>query len=104
VHDEGDVVAQLPEHQCLVHGHRDRREHADPPVAHLPTVAVRAVDDAELDLELVAGDAAEFDTHTPHWFGCANAKPVELLVLFGPQGERVHVRAAPRQAPAAVAR
>jgi len=59
---------------------------------------------AELDLELGAGEAAEFDTHTPHWFGCANAKPVELLVLFGPQGERVHVRAAPRQAPAAVAR
>jgi transcriptional regulator with XRE-family HTH domain len=54
---------------------------------------------AELDLELGAGQAAEFDTHTPHWFGCANAKPVELLVLFGPQGERVHVRAAPRRGP-----
>ena len=53
---------------------------------------------AELDLELGAGEAAEFDTHTPHWFGCASKRPVELLVLFGPQGERVHVRAAPRRA------
>jgi transcriptional regulator with XRE-family HTH domain len=51
---------------------------------------------AELDLELAPGEAAEFDTHTPHWFGSANSRPVELLVLFGPQGERMHVRAAPR--------
>jgi transcriptional regulator with XRE-family HTH domain len=56
---------------------------------------------AELDLELAPGEAAEFDTHTPHWFGSATARPVELLVLFGPQGERVHVRAAPRRPPRA---
>lgn len=52
---------------------------------------------AELDLQLAPGEAAEFDTHTPHWFGSANNRPVELLVLFGPQGERMHVRAAPRR-------
>jgi transcriptional regulator with XRE-family HTH domain len=50
----------------------------------------------ELDLELGPGEAAEFDTHTPHWFGAAGERPVELLILFGPQGERMHVRAAPR--------
>lgn len=50
----------------------------------------------ELDLSLRPGEVAEFDTHTPHWFGCANQRPVELLVLFGPQGERMHVRARPR--------
>ncbi len=49
----------------------------------------------ELDLVLGAGEAAEFDTHTPHWFGSADDRPVELLVLFGPQGERMHVRARP---------
>ncbi|GAA4803503.1 helix-turn-helix domain-containing protein [Tomitella cavernea] len=49
-----------------------------------------------LDLVLGAGEAAEFDTHTPHWFGSADGHPVELLVLFGPQGERMHVRARPR--------
>jgi transcriptional regulator with XRE-family HTH domain len=52
---------------------------------------------AELDLQLRPGEAAEFDTHTPHWFGSANQRPVELLILFGPQGERMHVRAAPRR-------
>ena len=50
----------------------------------------------ELDLVLRSGEVAEFDTHTPHWFGCAGARPVELLVLFGPQGERLHVRARAR--------
>ncbi|MDP9117111.1 MAG: XRE family transcriptional regulator [Actinomycetota bacterium] len=54
----------------------------------------------ELDLVLGAGEVAEFDTHTPHWFGSAGLRPVELLVLFGPQGERMHVRARPRRAPA----
>lgn len=52
---------------------------------------------AELDLQLRPGEAAEFDTHTPHWFGPATQRPVELLILFGPQGERMHVRAAPRR-------
>ena len=52
----------------------------------------------ELDLVLRHGEVAEFDTHTPHAFGSADARPVELLVLFGPQGERLHVRARPRRA------
>ncbi|GAB2684468.1 XRE family transcriptional regulator [Saccharopolyspora gloriosae] len=50
----------------------------------------------ERDLTLQAGEAAEFDTRVPHWFGPADAATVELLVLFGPQGERVHTRAKPR--------
>ncbi len=50
----------------------------------------------ELDLVLKAGEVAEFDTHTPHWFGSTGPRPVELLVLFGPQGERFHVRARTR--------
>lgn len=45
------------------------------------------------DLVLSPGEAAEFDTHVPHWLGPADAAPVELLVLFGQQGERAHVRA-----------
>ena len=52
----------------------------------------------ELDLVLGPGEAAVFDTHTPHWFGSADDRPVELLILFGPQGERMHVRARPRRA------
>lgn len=50
----------------------------------------------EHDVVLGAGEAAEFDTHVPHWFGAAErGRPVELLSLFGPQGEKIHTRAAP---------
>jgi transcriptional regulator with XRE-family HTH domain len=52
----------------------------------------------EHDLTLEPGEAAEFDTRTPHWFGATSAGPVEFLSLIGKQGERAHVRAAPRQA------
>ncbi|MBM4793599.1 helix-turn-helix transcriptional regulator [Streptomyces sioyaensis] len=51
---------------------------------------------ADRDVELRAGEAAEFDTRLPHWFGPAGDAPVELLSLFGSQGERMHVRARPR--------
>lgn len=50
----------------------------------------------ELDLVMRSGEVAEFDTHTPHWFGSTGPRPVELLILFGPQGERLHVRARTR--------
>ena len=47
------------------------------------------------DLVLIPGEAAEFDTRTPHWFGSADPVPVEILSLFGRQGERAHLRARP---------
>ena len=49
------------------------------------------------DLVLSPGEAAEFDTRVPHWFGSADTAPVEILSLFGPQGERLHLRARPRR-------
>ncbi|MEV2278107.1 XRE family transcriptional regulator [Nocardiopsis sp. NPDC049922] len=45
------------------------------------------------DLVLVPGEVAEFDTHVPHCMASADDRPVELLVLFGGQGQRVHLRA-----------
>ncbi|BDD82289.1 hypothetical protein TPB0596_20520 [Tsukamurella pulmonis] len=45
------------------------------------------------DLLLNAGEAAEFDTRTPHWFGATSRGPVEYLSLIGRQGERAHIRA-----------
>ncbi|MFI9505030.1 helix-turn-helix domain-containing protein [Nocardia sp. NPDC052566] len=51
---------------------------------------------AEHDVVLGPGEAAEFDTRQPHWFGSAGRGPVEILSLFGSQGERMHVRARPR--------
>lgn len=53
----------------------------------------------EHDLVLAPGEAAEFDTRVPHWFGPAGAEPVEFLSLFGRQGERAHLRARPRSHP-----
>jgi len=47
----------------------------------------------EQDLVLLPGEAAEFDTRTPHWFGTDGSGSVELLCLFGKQGERAHLRA-----------
>ncbi|HWU58965.1 MAG TPA: XRE family transcriptional regulator [Microbacteriaceae bacterium] len=45
------------------------------------------------DVLLEAGEAAEFDTRTPHWFGSTSSGPVEYLSLVGRQGQRAHVRA-----------
>ncbi|MGW4736186.1 helix-turn-helix domain-containing protein [Streptomyces shenzhenensis] len=45
----------------------------------------------EQEFRLGAGEAAEFDTRVPHWIGSAGSRPAELLALFGPQGERVHM-------------
>ncbi|MFE7135586.1 helix-turn-helix domain-containing protein [Streptomyces sp. NPDC057638] len=49
------------------------------------------------ELTLSPGEAAEFDTSQPHWLGTADGRAVELLILFGPQGTRAHLRASPRE-------
>lgn len=46
----------------------------------------------EEDLRIEPGEAVEFTTWTPHWFG-AVAGPVELIAILGPQGERLHLHA-----------
>ncbi|GHA58074.1 helix-turn-helix domain-containing protein [Streptomyces purpurascens] len=51
----------------------------------------------ERDLTLPAGEAAEFDTSLPHWLGSADGGVVELLILFGLQGVRAHVRTDPHR-------
>jgi transcriptional regulator with XRE-family HTH domain len=47
------------------------------------------------DLVLGVGEAAEFDTLLPHWFGSTGEGTAEVLSLFGRPGERLHVRAQP---------
>src|SRR5579864_2674222 len=37
----------------------------------------------EHDFVMGPGEAAEFDTRLPHWFGSAGPEPAELLILFG---------------------
>ncbi|MDP2712045.1 MAG: XRE family transcriptional regulator [Solirubrobacteraceae bacterium] len=44
------------------------------------------------DFTIEAGEAVEFTTWTPHWFGAVDG-PVELIGLFGPQGQKLHLRA-----------
>jgi transcriptional regulator with XRE-family HTH domain len=44
------------------------------------------------DLTLQPGEVVEFDTRTPHWVGNPGPTPAEVLAIFGPQGERMHVR------------
>lgn len=43
------------------------------------------------EFRLGPGEAAEFDTRTPHAIGSAGDQPAELLTLFGAQGERAHL-------------
>jgi transcriptional regulator with XRE-family HTH domain len=49
----------------------------------------------ERELVLRPGEVAEFDTSEPHWFGPAGARPVEILHLFGPHGDKVRIRERP---------
>ncbi|HUB38654.1 MAG TPA: XRE family transcriptional regulator [Streptosporangiaceae bacterium] len=46
------------------------------------------------DVIIKAGEAAEFDTRIPHWFGPADDQPVEILSLLSGHGEHMNVRAA----------
>jgi transcriptional regulator with XRE-family HTH domain len=48
------------------------------------------------DFVLAEGEVAEFDCRVPHWFGNPGPGPAEVLCLYGPQGERMHVRARAR--------
>jgi mannose-6-phosphate isomerase-like protein (cupin superfamily) len=56
----------------------------------LSGVARLVLDGTETRVE--AGQAAEFDTRTPHGLVSAGPEPVEVLGLFSPQGARIHTR------------
>jgi quercetin dioxygenase-like cupin family protein len=47
----------------------------------------------ERDLVLGAGEAAEFDTRVPHWFGNAEPRVVEFLSVLSGSSTGIHVRA-----------
>ena len=44
----------------------------------------------EQDLTIEPGEAVEFTTWSPHWFGAVDG-PVELILIVGPHGERQHL-------------
>lgn len=47
-------------------------------------------DREEGDFTIKPGEAVEFSTWTPHWFGAIDG-PVEAITLFGAHGERLHL-------------
>jgi quercetin dioxygenase-like cupin family protein len=47
------------------------------------------------DLILGVGEAAEFNTQVPHWFGSTGDGPAEVLSIFGRPGERMHLHEQP---------
>ena len=44
----------------------------------------------ERDFTIKSGEAVEFSTWTPHWFGAVDG-PAEAIAIFGPHGERLHL-------------
>jgi transcriptional regulator with XRE-family HTH domain len=44
----------------------------------------------ERDFAVKPGEAVEFSTWTPHWFGAVDG-PVEAITIFGIHGERLHL-------------
>lgn len=44
----------------------------------------------ERDFVIKPGEAVEFSTWTPHWFGAIDG-PAEAIVIFGSHGERLHL-------------
>jgi transcriptional regulator with XRE-family HTH domain len=79
-----------------------------PPVAELPELRIHDGFEwvyvltgklrlrlGEQDLVLARGEAAEFDTRTPHAMSAAGSRPTEVLSIFNAEGERIHTRSHP---------
>ena len=47
------------------------------------------------DLVLATGEAAEFDTRVPHWFGNAEPRAVEFLSVLSDSGQAIDLRVRP---------
>lgn len=43
------------------------------------------------EIAVATGEAAEFDTMTPHAMGAAGDQPAELIAIFDREGQRAHV-------------
>ncbi len=44
----------------------------------------------EQDLTLAPGEAAEFDTHTPHAMSAAGNRPAQIISIFNETGVSMH--------------
>jgi transcriptional regulator with XRE-family HTH domain len=57
----------------------------------------------EREVLVQSGQAADFDTMTPHWIA-GYGGPVELLMIFDRHGEHAHLRSGPARRPVARSR
>ncbi len=48
----------------------------------------------EQDLTLTRGEAAEFDTRTPHAMSAAGGRPAQVISIFNEGGARMHIHTA----------
>ncbi|MGO1410337.1 helix-turn-helix domain-containing protein [Microbacterium sp.] len=46
----------------------------------------------EQDLVLARGEAAEFDTHTPHAMSAAGGRAAQVISIFNEKGAKIHTR------------
>ncbi|MDY0910686.1 XRE family transcriptional regulator [Microbacterium sp. CFBP9034] len=99
----GLVIAPLAPQDSPIHTYKITY----PPVAELPELKVHDGFEwlyvlrgklrlrlGEQDLILGRGEAAEFDTRTPHAMCAAGSRPAEVLSIFNADGVRMHTHGA----------
>ncbi|MGA4508243.1 helix-turn-helix domain-containing protein [Propionibacteriaceae bacterium G1746] len=96
---DGLVIAPLAPEGSPVHTYRITY----PPVDDLPSLKVHDGYEwlyvisgrlrlrlGEQDLVLTSGEAAEFDTRTPHAMSAAGGRPAQVISIFNDEGVRMH--------------
>jgi len=105
---DGLVIAPLAPESSPVHTYKITY----PPVAVLPELRVHDGYEwiyvlagrlrlrlGDQDLTLTRGEAAEFDTRTPHAISAAGGKPAQVISIFNDDGVRMHTHAPEPQDP-----
>ena len=102
-HRDGLVIVPLAPEAAPIHTYRITY----PPVAAVPELRVHDGYEwlyvlsgrlrlmlGDQDLVLTRGEAAEFDTRTPHAICAAGGRPAQVLSIFNGDGVRMHTRTA----------
>ncbi len=101
---QGRIVVPLAEHPRGMHawkvfippepGERELRTHDGQEWLYVLVGELRLVL-PDGDTTLKPGEAVEFDTSVPHWFGAAGSRPVEIISILSHRGEPIRRRAVP---------
>lgn len=103
INRDGMVIAPLAPEGSPVHTYKVTY----PPVSALPELRVHDGYEwlyvlsgrlrlrlGQQDLVLARGEAAEFDTRTPHAMSAAGGKPAQVISIFNDDGARMHTHVA----------